>query len=606
MAGLIIIQSKCRDLSDDARCDSTLAWSARFGSTAQFSSRRVFAAIWRRHQGEFANSGTLSTGSDGTHALWIGQILPELGSSPADVIDPIRVHAMTPARLSHINGAFIAAGIASDGRTVRICNDRFGHYPLFQYEDDEIVAISTSVEAVLPWMRRRELDHHSVELFMRAGELLDDATLLRGVRFVPGGTILTLSDGVIASERYWRMRLEPDATVSMVDAAEECGRLLRRAVTRACAANSSVGVPLSGGLDSRFLLGLCPDPTSVPSFTMGLPGCRDLRFAREFAERIGSPHAAFHWQPELFPPLWSEGVAATAGCFGVGDMFMLPYAQIFAQHCDVTLNGLAGDALLGGNFVKLKWLRSRSLNEIGRSTWSWRVTEPTDLTVDRLLTHVTGREAAISRWTSSISGACSDSPALKLVEWLCCNRVFRFTNCGTSLLRRHVESHSPFFDNDVIDFLSKVPLAYRYKHRLYIECLCRACPVAASVAWQRTHIAPSRGFAASCIAMVGHKLAGAVDRFFGSDLLGDMKVADPAAWLRSGPWAEPAKVVLLNEQCLDRGLFRPEAVRTILGAHQAGRDESRIISRLLAVELFSRQICGALPGPSQASHTVAI
>ena len=75
-------------------------------------------------------------------------------------------------------------------------------------------------------------------------------------------------------------------------AAEEAGRLFRRWVARQTAGNDRIGVPLSGGLDSRICLAGVPADRArdVTSFTWGDRGCLDRIFARQTARRCGVRH----------------------------------------------------------------------------------------------------------------------------------------------------------------------------------------------------------------------------------------------------------------------------------------------------------------------------
>jgi len=577
-------------LANDERCASTLRLCSKLGTTAHTANDSVLAVTWRRERGEFPHSGTLTKDKHGGCLLWVGQVLSDAGDASLQSIERQLASSEPLADVTDLNGPFVAAAIPAGTRKIVICNDRFGHYPLYHYQVGELNVVATHIELILQWMYEPTIDQDALNLYMRAGELLDGSTMIDGVRFIGGGSRICAGERCVNIDRWWQMRLVPRATISITEAAEGCGTLLRRAVHRMCAANERIGVPLSGGLDSRFLLGLCPDPSRVPSFTMGLSGCRDVRYAEQFAALVRSPHQTFIWEPGFFPPLWSEGVAATAGAFGIGDMFMLPYAARFAAGCDVTLNGLAGDAMLGGNFVKLKWLRADSIEALGRSTWAWRVSESANSRADQLLDGRAGRDLAVATWMSSLASDQSNSPSTRLVEWLFSNRVFRFTNCGTSLLRRHVESHAPFFDNEFVEWMSILPLSYRYKHRLYLKCILGACPAGAAVPWQRSRIKPAWGLIANLTSLAIQRAIGVVDRRVGTSFLSDAKVADPGSWLRSGPWAECARHILLSEACLDRGVFRADAVRSIMESHAFGRDETRTISRLVSIELFARQL----------------
>ncbi|MBL8764885.1 MAG: hypothetical protein JNM07_11510 [Phycisphaerae bacterium] len=572
------------------------AWSRAVGRAAPIGERlteRDFGAarmaVWRRGPGgdgwagEFPRSGTLTRADDGSTTAWVGQCVEDSG----DATDAAIAVVSAGGDLGSLNGAFAAAVWSSSAGRLRVCTDRHAHYPVYIVRGRGIVAAGTELRAVTPFLDEARIDRDALDLFLRIGETLERRTILSGVGFMPGGTVLEL-DGAAGREReYWRFRNAPDRSISFRDATEELARRLTRSVRRMERACPRLGVPLSGGLDSRLILGLCEHPNRVPSFTWGLPGCRDLAYAERFARLVGSPHTAREWNPAAFPPLWAEGVARTGGCFGVHEMFVLPFASMVARACDVTLNGLAGDVFLGGNFLKRSWFAAESMSRLADATWSWRTGAGAEGWVDRMTRSSGPRSRGRSLWSASLEGRAGPRPIEALNDWLFENRIFRYTNCGTMLLRGDVESHAPFWDRDVVDFLLRVPLEYRVRHRLYLAVLNRACPTAGRVAWQRTGIPPSWGFVASLGAQAYHKFAGVAGRRVGLRPFASMAVADPAGWFR-GPWREAARRLVLSERLADRGIIDHDAVRAAFDAHQSGEDLTRQIGVLVAVELLCR------------------
>jgi hypothetical protein len=284
--------------------------------------------------------------------------------------------------------------------------------------------------------------------------------------------------------------------------------------------------------------------------------------------------------------LWAEGVDRTAGGFGVHEMFVAPFVRLLAKHCDVILNGLAGDAFLGGNFLKRSWLQQIELATLANTSWRWRVTLEQDEWANRLLGREATAESAREQWVKSILRRAEGRPIERLNEWLFENRVFRFTNCGTTLLRGGVESHAPFFDRDVADTLLHVPLEYKLKHRLYLETLKRVCPAAARVRWQRTGIPPAWGFWPNLASMALHRGVRQLLAPLGIEPFPNMAVADTAQWFRQ-EWRSATEQILLGERALDRGLVGPDALRSLWKEHLRGADFTRQLGILVAIEVFA-------------------
>ena len=562
----------------------------RLGDADEWKSEdgRVALAAWRRPAGEFRYSGRLLHGG---RLAWVGLCLEDAGESTPDAVDLLR--APTRQGLAVLNGEF-AAAVVDDAGELEIVTDRHGHYPVFIARAPGVVAASTEPALAAAFLERPRFDREAVDLLLRCGELQDERTPLENLTVAPPASRLRpRPDGPSRVERYWRLRLDPDPALDLDEAARLVGERLRAALRRLEASGARLVAPLSGGLDSRLIVGLCERPERVPTFTWGAPGCRDVRYAELFARRVGSPHRSFDLSPELYPPVWERGAAAVGGCVGARDMYILPFAPVLAEAGDVALNGLAGDVILGGNFLRDAWLRAERLEDLAEDSWRWRVPDAESALTMGLVADGPPGGSAPELWRRSLL-ARNDGrrPMEVLHDWLIENRIFRWTNAGTQLLRTSLESWSPFFDRDVIDLLVRVPLEPRRKHRFYLSVLNRACPAAAAVPWQRTALAPRWGFGAALASLAFHRGMRMVGRRFGVEPFPDQAVASPADWLR-GPWADPARALLFDERTLDRGLFKPDALRRLWSSHQAGADVSRALGVAMSLELFARDAVDA-------------
>ena len=604
MAGWLVAWSREDSLPNPARWAISLRAALRYGGAkVEHRGGRVALAAWRRDGGEFPQSGTIAAHA-GTRVAWVGQCIEDNGDASEHAISLVAADRFDDSLVGALNGPFAAAMFREHPFEVRVVTDRYRHYPVYFHCGSKVVVASTEMRCVVPWLDRVALDRDAVDMLLRCGELIDRMTMLEGVEMLTPGTVLNDSGRGPADRRYWSMRHDGSGAGTLDATAEHLAGRIKTAVRRLEAVTPRLGITLSGGLDSRMILDLCEQTERVPSFTWGLPGCRDIVCASKFAALVKSPHTVKHWDPEAFPPLWSRGVDLTAGGVGVESMHMLPFLPLLASACDVVLNGLAGDAILGGNFLKMSWLGERDIMRLGRAVWRWRVSEDEDRLVDRLTGRGPGESAAGERWAASIASRKGARPVERVNDWLYENRVFRNTNCGTMLLRASVESHAPFFDRDFIDSVVKVRQEHKIKHHLYLEVMRRATPRAASVRWQRTNIAPACGYGANFTSMAFHRVATMACAVLDIKPFKSLAVADPAGWFR-GPWRQTAESITLSDRMLQRGLVNPDIVREIWNAHLGGADRTRQLGALIAVELFARQVIDGMEAAVPSTETDA-
>lgn len=588
MAGWLVVWSRDGSPIDPGRWDRAIRAAEQYGErVTSHKNDSIRTAVWRRETGEFPHNGTSHAPRAACRVAWVGQCLSDFGEVTQECIHAIADKTVPDQTVAGFNGAFAAAVVHDAPSCVTLWTDRHRHYPVYLHRGKQWWAASTEMRCVVPWLERPKLNLNAVDLFMRCGELIDRMTPLEEIEVLPGGVRLCDRGGEVEEHRYWRFEFKIAPSQRFDACARDLGKRLKTALRRVEAARLRLAVPLSGGLDSRLLLGLCENPCRIPSFTWGTADCRDVRFADEFARRIGSPHQVHVWRPADFLPHWAEGADRTAGGMGVHEMFMAPFVRLLADHGDAVLNGLAGDALLGGNFLKRSWLRERSIRALAHQTWRWRVTPEQDNLTTRLLRRDAMPSSARELWTASIVAHRDGRPIEVLNEWLFENRVFRFTNCGTMLLRGGIESYAPFFDRDFVDAILRVPLEYRLKHRLYLEVLQRSCPAASVVRWQRTCLPPSWGYAANLTSLALHRGMRMLGTVLGFDPFPRAAVAHVDQWFRA-EWRSAAEAVLLSERTLNRGIINPDALRSVWRGHLEGRDFIRTLGCLIGVELFAR------------------
>jgi asparagine synthase (glutamine-hydrolysing) len=541
----------------------------------------------------YAGEGQSIRSTDGQRVcLYLGRLLGFSGDdeTPDPQSTACRAFAsgLAGERLAAANGPFVVALWDDARQELSLATDRYGLYPLYIARYRSAVLFATQLKAILATeLVPREWDAVAVALMLSIGEVVDDLTLLRSVRVVPSGTILRFSSAGSSSTKYWTYRFRAEST-DFGATAGRLGELLQQAVRRVCVVSPHVGVPLSGGLDSRVLLAATPDPSEVPSFTWGIRGCRDLRYAGTAAHDLKSPHREFEYDGGYLTQLAPVGVWITEGHLPCTDFHVLPYVDSVAEGCDTILNGYAGDVLLGGNFIKRAWWEAETRPRAAAALWRWRDTNVHPSCRNSLFgSALRGCDVDVARtaFVDSYLHTEGDTAMDAAMAFLLDNRIRRRTLCGTELMRWRVESDQPFFDNDFIDFLMRVPHAWRFRHSLYIQMVESCFPTAGRARWDRTGLRANAPRWLRYLSLGAHRL-GRYRPF--RPLFRSRQVADFPNWMR-GPLRFFIEGLLTDQRTLDRGLFRPDLVKRVVADHLAAvADNSSLIGSLMSMEIFAR------------------
>jgi asparagine synthase (glutamine-hydrolysing) len=132
-----------------------------------------------------------------------------------------------------------------------LARDQLNQRPLFVCESDSRLCFGTELPPVLALPTRRPApDTLSIVHLVVTRPLRQNRTFYEGVRRLPGGELLHLERGGRPIERFWAPTYEEPLAGAPEELAERTRAELARAVTRSVGDARSVGVFISGGLDS--------------------------------------------------------------------------------------------------------------------------------------------------------------------------------------------------------------------------------------------------------------------------------------------------------------------------------------------------------------------
>lgn len=203
-----------------------------------------------------------------------------------------------PARL---NGMFAFAIYDVVRRRLFLARDRFGEKPLYYASAPGLFAFASELGAIVihPAFEAR-LNPRSLQKFFAYGYLPAPNAVYERSFKIPGGChlIYNLDSGDILIDRYWRFRIDIDDSLaerSVDSLAEELRDLICRAVERRLVSDVPVGFFLSGGIDSSTIVAMAARirlAASLDTFTIGFnePSFDESKYARRVATVLGTRH----------------------------------------------------------------------------------------------------------------------------------------------------------------------------------------------------------------------------------------------------------------------------------------------------------------------------
>jgi asparagine synthase (glutamine-hydrolysing) len=266
--------------------------------------------------------------------------------------------------LAQLGGEFVL--LIWDGRQRRLfaARDRLGVRHLFYSVQDGIIYFASEIKAILAsGSVERRLDLKAVDQVLFMNCPVAPRTMFEEVSALPAGHFLLAQGGQVTHQPYWDLEFTPE-TEEMHREEEyrhQLLSLLREAVRIRIPPDRSVGVYLSGGLDSSTITALMHqnglEDLSAYFADFALPAYTERPHAEQTADALGVSlnvvEMSFRRIAENFPRLIWHGEAPLVLAEAAS---LLPLAQRAAQDVSVVLNGEGGDELLAG-YVFNEWDR---------------------------------------------------------------------------------------------------------------------------------------------------------------------------------------------------------------------------------------------------------
>jgi asparagine synthase (glutamine-hydrolysing) len=526
-----------------------------------------------------------------------------------------------PRMFSLLRGMFALAIWDAHRRTLILARDRLGQKPLVYCHDRNRLVFASELKALLALPEEiipRDLDSLALDSYLNYGYVPHPRTMLAGTCKLPPAHYAVWRGGVLRVERYWNPNWNVERARRAGEDVEELRATLSDAVREQMISDVPLGAFLSGGIDSTIIAGLMQQHSARPvkTFAIGFPDppYDETQFAELAARHLGTDHQTFIVEPkawETMPDLAWQFDEPFADSSALPTWYV---ARETRRAVTVALTGDAGDELFGG----YDRYRALAFSELFHQLPAG----PRRLlggTIGRVLPR-SGRPKTRLRKLERFFEHINDPPAARYLGWMTTfdepGRLRLYANEHLDLLASTAAALPDQSDADpaslltkafaaagrrdpvtramVADLLTYLPGDLLVKVDLAsmahsLECRGpfldhRVVELAIAMPLERK-IQPRRGRSKIILKQAFPDLLPAPIR-----KRAKMGFGVPISrWFREELKHE-LREVLLDRVALDRGLFRPEAVRELLDEHIEGkREHSYRLWALLMLELWFRK-----------------
>jgi len=163
-----------------------------------------------------------------------------------------------PDCLQHLRGMFAFALWDDRRKRLFIARDRFGEKPLYWGVFDRTLLFASEPKVLLAHPAvRPNLNLNALRQYLSFDYVPAPLSIYEGISKLPAAHTITLEDGHIKVERYWKLSYKTREPIpSVADAADQLRELLADAVRMRMVSDVPLGILLSGGIDSSVVAAL--------------------------------------------------------------------------------------------------------------------------------------------------------------------------------------------------------------------------------------------------------------------------------------------------------------------------------------------------------------
>src|SRR4029077_5634485 len=490
--------------------------------------------------------------------------------------------------LEKLNGW--VSGVLVDFREQKLVlfNDRYGVNRIHYHEDASGFYFASEAKALLRILPgTRQLDLRSLGEVLCCEAVLQNRSLFSGISLLPGGSSWVFSRGEpVKKKTYFKQEAwESQPELSESDFYEKLRETWRRVLPKYFLGKQSIGLSLTGGVDSRMILAWAPrSPKTLPCYTWGgtYRDCADVKIARRTAKVCQQPHNTILVGAEFlsqFHDLAERAVYISDGTMDVTGSMDLYVQRLARQIAPVRVSGVCG-------------------GEILRRLVMFKPAAPQQGIFDPELERSFQRAAAT--YGGELQGHRLSFTSFKQAPWYMASKF--------AVERSQMTCRTPYIDNDLVGLAYQTP-AQLLNNEPALRLIADGNPALGQVATDRglafrsipgvnraQHWYQEFTFKAEYaydygmpqwLARLDHIFAPLhLEKLF----LGLHKVAHFRVWYRDelSPWL---REILLDSDARSRPYLRPDSLEPMLRAHTTGqRNYTSEIHKILTLEFIQRKL----------------
>lgn len=343
-----------------------------------------------------------------------------------------------------INGIYAITIFDLHDETIYLCADPLGFYPLYYCIHENHIVWSSEQKLILQsYCKPCDVNESAIDSYLYNGHLLANQSWFDKIHRIPAGQMMyfNLKSPNPVFQTFWSWSDIQKSQESVEFYIENYYEALENTIYNLDLPTDTIGISLSGGLDSRLLASIASQKYNIKSFTFSESNTRDLKIARRVANHLNISHQHYLISSEQAIEKRSKVFIEADGMLDLEHIHEAGLHQQLSNDYPIYINGFYGGGIYGG------------IHEINK----------------RINTNIANKWFPYSGERCNIDSAFYDFPSID--PFIVDQKLRNQSAMSIYLLSKYSKIIIPFYDMDWLAINYAIPEEWQLYHKFYLKVL---------------------------------------------------------------------------------------------------------------------------------------
>jgi len=257
--------------------------------------------------------------------------------------------------VNRLNGMFAFCIWDKKKSRIILARDRFGMKPLYYTMMNNHIVFASELKAILCFPKiEKKIDVFALDNYLSSEYIPSPKTIFKNICKLPAAHVLVYKDGNARIKRYWTLEVKNNIRITDESSAKEAllGSM-RKSIERHLISDVSLGVYLSGGIDSSSIVALAKEvsPNRLKTFSIGFKedSFDESKYSKRISELFDTEHRHRFFSANDIVRTLPEVIQMLDEPLADGSIFPTYMLSKFSkEYVTVALSGDGGDEIFAG------------------------------------------------------------------------------------------------------------------------------------------------------------------------------------------------------------------------------------------------------------------